>query len=109
MLLTIYIFRIYFRIMANKTLFSIKTDKKLKKEAQEVAKELGLPLSVVINQYLREFVKEREVTFRAPVKPNAKTGRILGQTAHDIKLGKNVSESFHSWPEVKKHLDSLKK
>ena len=37
-----------------KTMINIKADKEVKESAQRVAAELGLPLSTVINAYLKE-------------------------------------------------------
>tara|TARA_B100000745_G_scaffold205255_1_gene135631 strand:+ start:71 stop:349 length:279 start_codon:yes stop_codon:yes gene_type:complete len=51
--------------MNTHTILSIKTDKKLKSDAKEVAAELGLPLSTVVNAFLRQFVRDKEVTFSA--------------------------------------------
>ena len=47
----------------NTTVINIKTDKILKKDAQRLAKNFGLPLSTVINTYLREFVREKRIIF----------------------------------------------
>lgn len=46
-----------------KTMLNIKTDPKLKKAAQKVAKEMGLSMSVLITDVLREIVAKQEVTF----------------------------------------------
>lgn len=94
--------------MAQKILFSVKTDKKLKKEAQEVAKKLGLPLSLVINQYLRQFVKDKQVTFFDTSKPNVKTSELFTKIVQDIENHKNISKSLNSFDEVKSHLKKLK-
>lgn len=51
--------------MNKHTILNIKTDKKLKEEAKNVAAELGVPLSTVVNAFLKQFVREREVTFSA--------------------------------------------
>ena len=40
-----------------KTLLNVKTDKRLKRDAQRVARELGLPLSTIMNAYLRDLVR----------------------------------------------------
>ncbi|MBI4118716.1 MAG: type II toxin-antitoxin system RelB/DinJ family antitoxin, partial [Parcubacteria group bacterium] len=48
-----------------KTVINIKTDKDVKKNAQGVAEELGLSLSAVINAYLRQFVRNKEIHFTA--------------------------------------------
>jgi addiction module RelB/DinJ family antitoxin len=72
-----------------------KIDKKLKEQAQKTAAELGLPLSTVINNYLKSFVMEKQVTFSAPM-PNAKTRRDIQEAQKDYKEGKNISPSFSS-------------
>ena len=45
-----------------KTLINIKTDKEVKEGAQALAQELGLPLSVVVNAYLKDFIRNRGIT-----------------------------------------------
>lgn len=93
----------------NTTIINIKTDKNLKKDAQRLAKNFGLPLSTVVNAYLREFVRERRIAFSEPPIPNAKTKKILDQAMADIKMGKNLVGPFKSAIEMDKFLDSLKK
>ena len=44
------------------TVLNVKIDPVLKKRAQSVAKELGLPLSIVVGAGLREFVNTRSLT-----------------------------------------------
>ncbi len=51
--------------MGTQTILNIKTDKKLKIAAKEVAADLGIPLSTVLNSFLKQFVRDREVTFSA--------------------------------------------
>ena len=41
-----------------KTVLNVKTDKDVKEKAQHVAKELGLPLSTVVNAFLKAYLKE---------------------------------------------------
>jgi DNA-damage-inducible protein J len=49
--------------MINTTVINIKTDSKVKKEAQKVAADLGLSLSGVINGFLKQFVRTKTVIF----------------------------------------------
>jgi addiction module RelB/DinJ family antitoxin len=51
--------------MNTSTILNVKIDKKLKAEAQKVSAELGVPLSTVVNAFLKQFVREKEVTFSA--------------------------------------------
>jgi len=46
-----------------KTVINIKTDKEVKKNAKKVAEDLGFSLSAVINAYLKQFVRNKEVYF----------------------------------------------
>ena len=60
-----------------KTVLNVKTDKEVKDQAQQVAKELGVPLSTVVNAFLKQFIKDRAVLFS--LNPNHKTiERYLG-------------------------------
>lgn len=90
-----------------KTMLNIKMDRKLKIEVQKVAKEMGLPVSAIINNAARKIVETRSVTFQAPLIPNAKTAKILDQAMKDIKAGKNLSPVFTTVEEMDRYLDSL--
>lgn len=46
-----------------KTVLNVKVDKELKDEARKVAAELGVPLSVLVNSYLRQVVRDQEAVF----------------------------------------------
>jgi addiction module RelB/DinJ family antitoxin len=43
------------------TVINFKTDKKIKDQAQKIAKAMGLNLSDVLNIYLRHFVVQKEI------------------------------------------------
>ncbi len=88
-----------------KTLINIKTEKELKKNAQKVAEELGLPLGTILNAYLRELVREKRVVFSVPELPNIHTQKILDNIASDIKLKKNAAGPF-AYEEAVAYLDS---
>ena len=89
-----------------KTLLNVKTDVKLKQEAQKVAQELGLPLGTIINAYLRELIREKRVLFSSPPRPNRKTQKLLKKIEADIRAGKNSSRPF-TYDEAIEYLDSL--
>ena len=86
-------------------MLNIKTDKKLKEKAQKTAKALGLPLSLVINQYLKEFIHERRIEFSEPLVPNPRTQRLLARIEKDIKQGKNIVGPFSTPKEMDKSLN----
>ena len=92
-----------------KTIINIKADKEVKERAQEVARELGLPLSTVINAYLRQFIRNKEVRFfiEGDLKPKIK--RRLDRLHKDVREVKNLSPVFHNAKEMDTYLNSLEK
>jgi len=89
-----------------KTVINIKADKEVKKKAQMVAQELGLPLSTIINAYLRQFIRSKEAHFfiEGKLKPSVK--KRLDRLHKDVKDGKNLSPAFHSTKEAVGYLNS---
>lgn len=74
--------------MNTKTLLTIKTDKVIKNLAQEVAGEIGVPLSTVINAFLKQFVRDREVSFSASYKPSAYLRKVIENSEKELAEGK---------------------
>ena len=89
-----------------KTMINIKADKEVKEMAQRTAQELGLPLSVVINAYLRQFIRNKEVHFyvEGELKPSVK--RRLDRLHKEALAGKNLSPAFKSAKEAIRYLHS---
>ena len=98
-------------------MINIKADREVKIKAQKVAKRLGVPLSLVINNYLRDFIHAKEVRFslrdtlplgtpEGELKPAVK--RRLARIHQDIVSGRNLSPAFHSAQEMDAYLDTLK-
>lgn len=79
-----------------KTLLSIKTDVEVKRKVKKIAEELGLPLSTIINAYLKQLLRERRVDFALPLIPNKKTANLLRRAHNDYKKGKNISPVFEN-------------
>lgn len=78
------------------TVISIKTDKDVKEEAQRIAKEMGFPLSTLINAFMRQFIKNKTVYFT--IMPTENIGEAMGKELEkiekDIKKGLNLSPKF---------------
>ena len=68
-----------------KTMINIKADKEVKENAQELARDLGLPLSGIINAMLKEFVRNRSVSFSAIPTMTRALENVLGKVENDIK------------------------
>ena len=88
------------------TVLNVKVKKDLKESAQEVARDLGLPLGTIINSYLRRLVDERRVEFVSHPMPNKETQKLLAEISKDIKAGKNLAGPFDSADEAIKFLNS---
>ncbi len=88
------------------TVLNVKVKKDLKESAQEVARDLGLPLGTIINSYLRRLVDERRVEFVSHPMPNKETQKLLAEINKDIKEGKNLVGPFGSADEAIKFLNS---
>jgi len=67
---------------------NFKTEPKIKKEAQKVAKNLGFTLSGVLEGYLRHLIRTKEVHFRLDETPNAYLRSAIKQAEKNRKEGK---------------------
>lgn len=82
--------------MNTSTTLTVKTDKKLRDAARKTARELGLPLTTVVNAMLKQFVREGEVTFSVRV-PNAETQKALRDARGRVNM--EAFDSFDEWKE----------
>ncbi len=78
------------------TVMSLKTDKKIKEQAQKLAKQLGFSLGTLLNAFMRQFVRDKEISFStAPHEVlTPEMNLLLEEIDRDIKEGKNISPSF---------------
>jgi len=90
-----------------KTVINIKTDKGVKQSAQRTAAKLGLSLSAVINAYLRQFIRNKEVHFSIMPTMSPELEKLLGKIEFDIQRNRNISPTFSSKKEIKKYLASI--
>ncbi len=71
-----------------------KIDPQTKKEAQKTAEALGMPLSVVVKAFLKQFVRTKSLTFSLrDEEPNDYLKNILQLAKEDYKKG-NTSPRF---------------
>lgn len=75
------------------SLYTVRIDTALKKKAQKTAKDLGLPLSIVINRSLRDFIAKRSMQF-PEVTPRPWLVKALKRVEEDIRLGREMSPVF---------------
>mgnify|MGYP001559273804 CR=1 FL=1 len=89
------------------TIINIKTDADVKKSAQKLAGDLGLSLSAIINAYLKNVIRNKEVYFSAIPKMSAELENILRGVEFDIQKNRNLSKIIASKKEMKSYLSSL--
>ena len=71
-----------------KTLLTVKTDKSLKRAAQETADEIGISLGTLVNSFLKQLVRTKEVNFSVSYTPNASLRASIAQAEKDYREGK---------------------
>ena len=82
------------------TVVSTKIDPQTKKEAMATADALGVPLSVVIKAFLKQFIRTKTVTFSIrDEEPSQYLIDSIKQGEKDIKEG-NVSPAFKTGKEA---------
>ncbi len=90
----------------------IKTDLKVKQEAQKTAKEMGLSLSSVVTRLLKEYIKTKTITYsieeltpyaKAKLK-KARENRLQGKGS---PLFTDNEELIKKDPKKYKHIDTM--
>ncbi len=79
----------------DKTLLTIKVDKKLKAKAQKTVESIGLPLGTVMNGFLRQFVRDKSFTFSEGLTPTPYLKKLIAGAEKEIAEGQ-VSPTFDS-------------
>lgn len=90
-----------------KTVINIKMDTDVKQRAQKIAGALGLSLSAIINAYLRQLARTKEVRFSLTPRMSPELERLIGKVEHDIKKGINLSKVISSHEDLDAYLSSL--
>lgn len=80
---------------------TIRVDEKVKKEAEELFKEMGLNMSTAMNIFLKRCIFEEGIPFELKV-PNKKTLKTLD----DVNKGKGLSKEFNSIEELMEDLNA---
>jgi addiction module RelB/DinJ family antitoxin len=86
---------------------TVKIDADVKQQAQKLAQRLGLSLSSIVENKLKEVVIERRVVFEEEYSPNEKTAKELEKIEEDVKAGRNLNEPFNTFEELENHLNIL--
>lgn len=93
--------------MSDSTVINIRTDIKVKNQAQVLSKKLGLNLSAVINGFLKQFIKAKSISFSLEEEPSDFLIKSLAQAKKDIKEG-YISPAFDNPKDALKWLHDPK-
>lgn len=83
-------------------IINIKVKPEEKRQAQEAAEALGMPLSVIIKGFLKQFSRTKTITFSAE-EPNKYLLKSLKQSEKEAKTGRVVP--FVTGKDALKYLD----
>lgn len=88
-----------------KSSLSLKIDSDIKKSAQALAADFGIPLSTLINLYLKDLVLKKEINFSRSKQMTPYLEDILEKIEEDISQNKNLSQKFKTTQEALEFLD----
>lgn len=89
-----------------KTILNIKTEKELKENAQLTAKEIGIPLSTAINAFLKQFVRDKEITLSSNnAIPTPYLQRIIAEAEKEYVRGDSTDPLSNK--QLLEHLSKL--
>lgn len=85
---------------------SIRIDKEIKKEADELFRELGLNMSTAINMFLRQSIREQSIPFEA--KLDTRSARLAEalKESDDIISGKIKAKEYDDFESLLEDLES---
>ncbi len=88
------------------TVVTTRIDPETKREAQKIAEALGIPLSVIIKGFIKQFVKTKSISFSAKDEeiPNSYLIKSIQQAEKDLKTGK-ASPTFDNTEDAIKWLN----
>ena len=89
-----------------KTILNVKVDKEEKEKAKQIASQMGLPLSAIVNAHLREFIRTREFTVRLEPRLKPEVEKDLLKMSKEYHNNKNVAIRATSAAEARKILFS---
>jgi len=89
------------------TTFTIKTDKKLHKDAKKTAQKLGIPLTTIINAKLKEFVREQSITVSARPTPRPEKIAEWERISDEMDTHPEKNTVYNSMEEYLAHLEKV--
>lgn len=67
----------------------VRVDSQLKQQAESLFQEMGMNMSMAINIFLKQAVKDQGIPFTITNKPNRQTQKAIKSSQNKKKLSKN--------------------
>lgn len=83
---------------------NFKTEPVIKQKAQKVARDLGFSLGSLLDAYMRQLIRRKEIDFRLEEKPNVYLKSVMKQAKENYKKG-NTSPAFKNAKDAIKYLE----
>lgn len=99
--MTCSIYLVYTNVVMSSTVINVKTDPKLKMQAQKLASQMGVSLSAVINAGLKKFVSDQELNLSDSYAPSGYLEDIL----EELESGKINKKTFNNAADALAFLD----
>lgn len=80
----------------SKVVINFKVDKEIKEEAQKLARDLGVPLSTIINAQIKQMLRSRTVTLTTDLQPTPYLEKIIEEAEDDYAAGRNIYGPFET-------------
>lgn len=87
---------------------TIRMDKELKKEADEILDELGMSFTTAVTLFIKQCVRDREFPFEPMLEPNKTTIKALKELDRMIKHPEEY-KTYNSFKEILEELEAEKK
>lgn len=91
--------------ISNAINMSFRVDKGLKKQADELFKNLGLNTSVALNMFLTQCVREQSIPFTPSMNTNSKKLLNAIEEVEAIEEGKIKAKRYKNFEDALKDLD----
>jgi antitoxin component of RelBE/YafQ-DinJ toxin-antitoxin module len=90
--------------MKQTAILNVRVEPKIKKQAHKIAEELGFSLSSLVNGYLYNLIKTKQVYY-PPEEPNEYLKNRIKQAEENYKNGKTIS--FKNPKDALAYIDSI--
>jgi len=75
----------------NKAILNFRTDPDTKLQIQELAAELGVPVSVILNAQIKQILRDRKLILSTELEPTPYLEKLMRQVETDLIHNRNMT------------------